>query len=72
MDTIIKYQELSTKLININTDEYLVKDEWNDYICSYSVTKIKLIPKIILQSKIINFVDKICKKINILNKYLTC
>ena len=37
---------------NINQDEYVVEDEWNDYINDCSVTKIKLIPKIILQSRI--------------------
>ena len=44
----------------VNLDEHVIKDEWNDYIGNWPVTKIKLIPKSILRSKIINFVDKIC------------
>ena len=37
---------------DINPDKYIVKDEWNDHINDYPVTKIKLIPKIIIQSRI--------------------
>ena len=32
---------------NINMDEYVVKDEWNNYIDDLPVTNIKLIPKIV-------------------------
>ena len=37
---------------NINMDEYVIEDEWNDYIGNNPVTKIKLIPKIIMQSRV--------------------
>ena len=37
---------------NIDTNEYIIKSEWNDCIDNTPVTKIKLIPKIIFQSKI--------------------
>ena len=47
---------------NIDLDEYVVEDEWNDYISNWCVTKIKLIPKIILRSRI-----KSAKKNDILN-----
>ena len=32
---------------NVDSDEFIIKDEWNDYIDNTPVTKIKLIPKII-------------------------
>ena len=46
MATTVKYQEPSTKLINIDPDEFIIKDELNDYTSDTPVTKIKLIPKI--------------------------
>ena len=33
-------------------DEHIIGNEWNDYVCIHKVTKIKLIQKYIIQSKI--------------------
>ena len=39
-------------ITQINSDEYVIKDELNDYINDEPVTKIKLIPKMIIQPRI--------------------
>ena len=41
----------NAKIQRVNMDEYVVEDEWNDYIGDWPVTKIKLIPKNILRSR---------------------
>ena len=46
------FHNLHIPRTQINQDEFIIKDEWNDYIANRCVTKIKLIPKIIFQSKI--------------------
>ena len=38
--------------MDTDSDEYVIKSEWNDYIGDMPVTKIKLTSKIIFQSKI--------------------
>ena len=44
--------DMKIPINNIDTDEYVIKQELNDYIGTDPITKIELIPKIIFQSKI--------------------